>query len=474
MATMNQILLAINNQNEKFDAFNRRMDQMENMVQGRGGQWNNMGGDARRALLPTPNENINMFDPREFPALTDTNHTNPAMTKSPSDWTQVSYRRGNNRLNPHGSGFLLNRNINHHHNPPQGIEPRANIPIGNVDLRNEVAALGNTNRDLPEVAGLLYKGVQNQHHLSNWTSVPKHIDRSVSEMLDTLNPPSPDSAFREAIKSTKEKILTLIKDTVVDHMQKNASNIQTTLSRCCPFDADTVVPVVRKHLVQKFGRKLRIDQANNVIHAGIRTIGSARAAVPTGVQTPDPTQKSPEASQELTLNVPSIPVQNRFEQLNDTLTPNKKRGRGHSSVGGTPDPPPRREDKIPRIAESPSPTIETPEFNTIIPDTYPPSAHLNSEVINTIVDKEVEVNKTINQPETDGADNVPEIMESGSSEKSSHHHHLIIPGIQPHDIPSTSNSQPYAISSTSNSLPNLIIVKIDDPRFKPYLNGRWS
>jgi len=159
-------------------------------------------------------------------------------------------------------------------------------PHGNVELRNNtlhndrqqrattINIDGTTRSVNPQFHTMwksLYKTIQIQHHLDNWSDLPKSIKRDLTHLAKDIRPPDPVDGLSDDI----QKILTdaglLIQKRVQTHLLTRLTENKKTLADMMPLDTERAADVAFKHLNQRLGS--RITDLKQKINTELEQIG---------------------------------------------------------------------------------------------------------------------------------------------------------------------------------------------------------
>lgn len=112
-----------------------------------------------------------------------------------------------------------------------------------------------TNTDFPEIWRTLFKIVQMQHHLGNWTQLPASIKRNLTNIAEDITPPEPSDNLKEAINTILNRAGDHIQRTVCDHLTDRLELNKVKLQNLNPKDKERAIDVAHKHLSRRIGKK---------------------------------------------------------------------------------------------------------------------------------------------------------------------------------------------------------------------------
>lgn len=128
----------------------------------------------------------------------------------------------------------------------------------------------------------LYQSVQLQHHLHNWTNVPKSVQRRIDELLHFICPPVGDSIeFRHALADVGIAFCEGVRAAVRTHCQYELDRLITEFNNSLVTDIDEAKVIARRYA--RDNKRISAEDFNLHIGAVIPTIGNR--PVPSPIQT---------------------------------------------------------------------------------------------------------------------------------------------------------------------------------------------
>jgi hypothetical protein len=112
-----------------------------------------------------------------------------------------------------------------------------------------------TNNDFQEMWRTLFKIVQMQHHLGNWTQLPASIKRNLTNIAEDITPPEPSDNLKEEINTILNRAGDHIQRSVCNHLTDRLERNKVKLQNLNPKDKERAIDVAHKHLSRRIGKK---------------------------------------------------------------------------------------------------------------------------------------------------------------------------------------------------------------------------
>ena len=111
----------------------------------------------------------------------------------------------------------------------------------------------------------VFRLVQLEHHLPNWTVMPKTIQSGLDKLVSNIKPPGPDAALNQELDQLKADFAAKIQDTVSKHIKQKIQEITQEMRKTDNSDLDRIKCTVRKYVDKSMGTKISADRKEALI-----------------------------------------------------------------------------------------------------------------------------------------------------------------------------------------------------------------
>jgi len=232
------------------------------------------------------------------------------------------------------------------------------------------------NSDFKEMRRSLFRTIQLQYHLDNWTKLPASIRKSLFGIADDITPPDATDQLKtdllEILTRTGEEIQHLVRE----HMESRLHINRNTLKKLNPTDKNHAIEITYTLLNKRIGQ--RIDGLHDKIEYEAQRIGCDHNQTITfadAVRNTATTKTKPKE-----INTAPIPTSNRFQPLADnedmeTENTEPPRPSTPQAVRKTPPPPIRKTPPQPQHSDS----ATAPSTSTALPPRAQPRVHIGNK-----------------------------------------------------------------------------------------------
>ena len=121
---------------------------------------------------------------------------------------------------------------------------------------------GSWDRTGKTLTHLLFRLVQNKHHLKNWHRMPHSLRNNVDNFLENIHIPNTDTALTDQLRQSADDFLSSLQRHVRAHLQDNINKIEIDLTRFHNLtgpEVDHSIAVATGELKHRLGNKLSPD-----------------------------------------------------------------------------------------------------------------------------------------------------------------------------------------------------------------------
>ena len=128
------------------------------------------------------------------------------------------------------------------------------------------------NPDFQNMWKTLFKVIQIEYHLHNWTKLPGSINRDLTYLAGNIRPPDPIDSLSKDITDILTNAGELIRQLVQTHLHTRLDANRALLRSMRPLDKARAIEVAQKHLARRLGNK--ITNLREQLNAEAQHIGS--------------------------------------------------------------------------------------------------------------------------------------------------------------------------------------------------------
>lgn len=229
----------------------------------------------------------------------------------------------------------------------RGPDTARPAPFGANDTTSKPAPLGASNTrtgprqstdtfksnniNFSAVCKNIYRSVQLEHHLSNWSKLPEKLDKRLQSFVSDIKPPMGDEHLRIKLKTLTDEYSNNLCDTVRRHLEEQTILNEVAASTLNKQDAERAVEVADRYITSRLKKKIPQDRKQQLLMRAMNKIGTLLPGQQTaGPSTSTSVQVEPKKQQDRVsqvggntkkqVKVSSPPQQvicsNRFDGLN--------------------------------------------------------------------------------------------------------------------------------------------------------------
>lgn len=178
------------------------------------------------------------------------------------------------------------RALEHGGCPPKGGSTNNStlIPLMSLNtqaLRNrppQSGVLGGEN--FAEVSQTLFRLVQIQYHIHNWSNLPKSLAFRLNKFVEDINPPRANQQFKQQLSDLTARYSNDILLLVQHHLNTILQTTKQQAGQLDPTNITQAKQMASTNLQQRLGNRLNPDRRMALLDSAAATIGSSRPLNP--------------------------------------------------------------------------------------------------------------------------------------------------------------------------------------------------
>lgn len=171
----------------------------------------------------------------------------------------------------------------------RGPEKARSAPVGANSTpsgpRHPTDTFKSINVDFSAVCKNIYRSVQLEHHLGNWSKLPEKLDKRLQSFVTDIKPPMGDDALRNKLKKITEEYSNKLCDSVRHHLEEQSALNEVAASTLNKQDAERAIHVADRYISNRLRNKITQDRKEQLLKTAVGKIGTLPGQQATGPST---------------------------------------------------------------------------------------------------------------------------------------------------------------------------------------------
>jgi hypothetical protein len=133
------------------------------------------------------------------------------------------------------------------------------------------------NEDFATLCKASFRYVQVTHHMTNWNSLPRGVERGLDALVQSIRPPMPSGELSSKLAALAADFGEKVCDVVRNHLVQCRVQVEQALLELDDKDADRAGNIVRRQLESKLGKKMEAGRRGQLLDEALQMVGAARS-----------------------------------------------------------------------------------------------------------------------------------------------------------------------------------------------------